>query len=54
MSESYKLSSASAPEHLDLNGNLSQNFRDWHRSYKIYAIASGVSENSQKIHCNVL
>ena len=26
------------PGYLDLNGNLSQNFRDWHRSYQIYAI----------------
>ena len=42
-----------APGFLDLNGNLSQNFRDWHRSYQIYAIASGVSEKSQKIQCNV-
>ena len=42
-----------APGYLDLNGNLSQNFRDWHRSYQIYAIASGVSEKSQKIQCNV-
>ena len=42
-----------APGYLDLNGDLSQNFRDWHRSYQIYAIASGVSEKSQKIQCNV-
>ena len=42
-----------APGYLDLNRNLSQNFRDWHRSYQIYAIASGVSEKSQKIQCNV-
>ena len=42
-----------APGYLYLNGNLSQNFRDWHRSYQIYAIASGVSEKSQKIQCNV-
>ena len=42
-----------APGYLDLNGNLSQNFRDWHRSYQIYAVASGVSEKSQKIQCNV-
>ena len=41
-----------APGHLDLNGNLSQNF-DCHRSYQIYAIASDVSEKSQKIQCNV-
>ena len=42
-----------APGYLDLNGNLSQNFRDWHRSYEIYATASGVSEKSQKIQYNV-
>ena len=42
-----------APGYLDLNGNLSQNFRDWHRSYQIYAIASCVTEKSQKTRCNV-
>ena len=46
-------SSLKAPGYLDLNGNLSQNIRDWHRSYQIYAIASGVSEKSQKIQGNV-
>ena len=39
--------------YLDLNGNLSQKFRDWHRNYQIYAITCGVSEKSQKIQCNV-
>ena len=47
------VSGLKAPGYLDLNGNLSQNFRDWHRSYQIYSIASGVSEKSQKIQCNV-
>ena len=42
-----------APGNWDLNGNLSQNLRDWHRSYQIYAIANGVSEKSQKIQCNI-
>ena len=42
-----------APEYLDLNGNLSQNFRDGHRSYQIYATTSGVSEKLQRIQYNV-
>ena len=42
-----------APGYLNLNENLSQDFRDWHGSYQLYAIATGVSENSQKIQCNV-
>ena len=42
------------PEYLDLNGNLSQNFRGWHRSSQIYVISSGVSEKSQKIQFNVI
>ena len=47
-----------APGYLDLNGNLSQNFTDTQKLQKLqklpdYAIASCVSEKSEKIQCNV-
>ena len=41
------------PGYVDLNENLSQNFREWHRSYQTYAIARGGSGKSQRIQCNV-
>ena len=41
------------PGPLILSGNVSQNYKDWIKSYEIYAIASGVIEKDELIQCNI-
>ena len=38
---------------LTLMGNISASYKEWIRTYEIYAIASGVAEKTEKIQCNV-